>query len=189
MRTLLTKVDRTFTLAAIILSFWGAFWALNGADEFFNGTSEPNLAVTSGIVFDVSGEAVHKIHPLQPIGWYGVSNAARFASYFKQLQLPEGLALGVLYAISIAELLLAVLFFYLLARTFKREAPTASRWLYGIAFKGSALVFFVLCIGDILFGERLELWHHGTYLALVLITYDLWFNSDRYFTARAVLGS
>ena len=35
--------------------------------------------------------------------------------------------------------------------------------------------------GDILFGERTELWEHSTFLILAILTYNRWRRSDRYF--------
>lgn len=187
MKAFLARIDRRLSIPVLVLAFWAMFWTLNGADEFFNGTSAPNLAVTTGIVHDATGSPLHKIHPLQPIGWYGVSNAPRFVSSFAQLHLGAPVALTVLYALSLAQLALGALFVYLVVRTLRREAATASRSLYGIAFLGSLLVFFAFCMLDILFGDRIQLWQHGTYLALVIITYELWASAERYFTARAVL--
>lgn len=188
MKALLERLDQRCTVAVLVLSFWALFWALNGADEFFNGSSAPNLAVTSGVALDAaSGAPAFKVHPLQPIGWYGVSNAARFVAWFDQLGLPAGAALAVLYLLSAAQLAVAALFVWLVVRAVRREPPAASRRPHHAAFLASAALFVLLCVLDILFGERAELWQHGTYLALVLLSYELWLSADRYFVARALL--
>ena len=54
------------------------------------------------------------------------------------------------------------------------------RTIHRLAFKGSILVFVVFSVGDILFGDRAELWEHGTFLVLCLVTYDLWFRTDSF---------
>ncbi|MGQ0656015.1 MAG: hypothetical protein ACT4P4_27805 [Betaproteobacteria bacterium] len=187
MKALLERVDQRCTVSVLLLSFWALFWALNGADEFFNGTTEPNVAVTSGVALDSEGAPAFRIHPLQPVGWYGVSNAARFVAWFGQLGLPASAALATLYALSVAQLVVAAIFFYLAARATRREPPAASRRLHQGAFVASAALFVVLCVLDILFGERAELWQHGTYLVLVLLSYELWLSADRYFIARSLL--
>jgi hypothetical protein len=35
-------------------------------------------------------------------------------------------------------------------------------------------------VGDILFGDRAELWEHRTFIVLCLITYDMWYRTDRF---------
>lgn len=71
----LKAVDRQLSIPLLLLAFWALFWALHGADEFFNGTTQPNPAVTSAVVYDAEGNFVHAVRPLQPIGWYGISHA------------------------------------------------------------------------------------------------------------------
>lgn len=174
-------LDRRLSIAALILSFWALYWGLNGADEFFNGTSEPNLAVTFGVVHDAAGQPLYKLHPLQPIGWYGISQAPRFVAYFGQLGMGAGAALAVLYAFCVLQLMLAALFATVLVR---RDLA-----LGHLAFKAGLAIFALLCVGDILFGDRMELWHHGTYFALTVVSYDLWYRAERYHRTREILGA
>ena len=54
----------------------------------------------------------------------------------------------------------------------------ADRTVHRLAFKGSVLVFVIFSTGDILFGDRTELWEHGTFIVLCLLTYFLWFRVD-----------
>jgi hypothetical protein len=42
-------------------------------------------------------------------------------------------------------------------------------------------MFVILSIAYQLFGDRAALWETGTYLAMTLIAYDLWYRSDRFF--------
>lgn len=181
MSNLVDWLDRRVSIAALILSFWALYWGLNGADEFFNGTSEPNLAVTFGMVHDAAGQPLYKLHPLQPIGWYGVSQAPRFIAYFGQLGIGASTALAVLYTFCVLQLVLAALFATLLVW---RE-----RVLCHLAFKAGLAMFALLAVGDILFGDRMELWHHGTYFALSVVSYDLWYRADRYHHTREILGA
>ena len=40
------------------------------------------------------------------------------------------------------------------------------------------LVFVIFSAGDILFGDRIELWEHGTFLVMCLMTYNAWYKVD-----------
>ena len=52
----------------ILLLFWGVFWLLNGMDKFFNGTfvPNPNPYATKSIIYNMDGEQVYKIQPVEP---------------------------------------------------------------------------------------------------------------------------
>ncbi len=56
----------------------------------------------------------------------------------------------------------------------------ADRTIQRLAFKGSVLVFSVFAVADIVFGDRAELWEHGTFIVLCLVTYDIWYRTDRF---------
>lgn len=183
---LLATCDRRLGVAALLFAFWTAFWGLNGADKFFNGGSRHNRAVTIGVVQDRDGAIVQRMHPVQPTGWYGVTRDAKFIAYFRTLGLPAGVALSVLYAIGIGQLLLAALFGALLWWALLPPAQRPRHELYSqrvlqrLAFKASLIVFCLFCLGDILFGDRMELWEHGTYMIVVLVTWQAWYRADQH---------
>lgn len=52
-----------------------------------------------------------------------------------------------------------------------RKMPPVYRRL---VFKLSMFIFLVFSVGDILFGDRQELWEHGTFMVLTLLTYQLY---------------
>jgi hypothetical protein len=88
------------------------------------------------------------------------------------------------------EIILAALFFWLFIRQFydhrDEETPgekglIADRTIHRLIFKASIWIFIAFLTGDILFGDRIEVWEHGTYLAMTLVTYDLWFRTDQFF--------
>ena len=178
-------------LVPLLFAFWALFWLLNGADKFFNGTSAVNPAVTQAVKVDRQGAVVERLHPLQPQGWYGVTRDAKFVAYFRTLHLPAAVALTALYTIGVVQLLLGCLFLALLYWSGQRPSSRPrnpafqTRALHRVAFKASALVFYVFCVGDILFGDRMELWEHGTYLLLTLITWQAWYRADRHSAAAA----
>jgi len=124
----------------------------------------------------------HTLHGLKPVGWYGVSRNKKMVDYFSRLYLPAWAAYVVTYGIGIAEILIGLLFFYLLIYEFTESRPyvVKIRILHRLAFKSSIMVFVAFTICDILIGDRVELWEHGCYLTLLLVSYDLWYRTDRY---------
>lgn len=184
MRHWLKSADRRFGMVVILFAFWAVFWGLNGFDKFLNGTSAPNTAVTSGVILDQDGSVAYRIHPTQPIGWYGVTRDPKFIAYFKTLHLPKEAALTALYAIGVVQLLLCALFLALLLQA---RGICAEELLPRVAFKASVMVFYVFIVGDILFGDRMEVWEHGTYLILTFVTWEAWYRSSREFSAGTEL--
>jgi hypothetical protein len=54
-----------------------------------------------------------------------------------------------------------------------RGMPAA---LHRLPFKASMTVFSLFCAGDILLGDRMELWEHGTFMILTVVTYMLFLS-------------
>ena len=139
-------------LDRLLTGFWALFWSLNGLDKFFDGTptADPNV-------------------PGKSLGWFGVNRGEKFLAYFHKLYLPSGLARAALYGFALVELCLGALFLVFLLRG--RHMSPAAR---ALPFKLSLLVFTLFSAGDILFGDRAELWEHGTFILLVLGSYHLY---------------
>lgn len=150
-------------IVRILYLFWAIFWTLNGLDKFFNGTLVPGP----------QGQRL--------VGWFGVNRDAKFIEYFSRLHLPAELALSSLYFFAVLEILVGFAF---LAMLFYRRMPTTA---IRLAFKVSMLIFLVFSTGDILFGDRMELWEHGTFMILTLMTYQLYL--DRYVEHADVIGA
>ncbi len=89
---------------------------------------------------------------------------------FDRLLLPPEMALTFLYGIGIFETILGTIF--LIALLF----PMLPKNIRHLAFKASFLIFLMFSVGDILFGDRAELWEHGTFMILVISTYRLYLN-------------
>ena len=106
-------------------------------------------------------------------GWFGVTRDAQFVEYFARLQLPEALALTSLYGFAVLEIMVGLLFLVVLL--FPRTPRAVNRF----AFKLSMMVFLVFSTGDILFGDRAELWEHGTFMILTLQTYHIYLDRPR----------
>jgi hypothetical protein len=105
---------------------------------------------------------------LKEFGWFGVTRDQKFTDYFAKLYLPEWTAIGFLYTFAVLEIVVGVLFFMILIY---RKMPSVYRRL---VFKISMFIFLVFSVGDILFGDRQELWEHGTFMILTLLTYQMY---------------
>jgi len=157
-----------FRIEHILYAFWLMFWTLNGLDKFFNA------AVAESPVF----EGV-----MRPRGWFGVNRDAKFIEYFDRLGLPPEAAIANLYTFGFIEVLLGAVFGLILVRVFRaaRRGDARPMLLTRFALKMNMLVFFCFCTGDILFGDRMELWEHGTFMILTLMTYQLYLRrADEY---------
>ncbi|NNE98833.1 MAG: hypothetical protein HKN25_07415 [Pyrinomonadaceae bacterium] len=189
MKSLIYLFDHRLNLITLILLFWCIFWGLNGFDKFFNGKNELNLEnwSTKGRVVDQEGQVVYKIKPYLPKGWFGINYDNKVANYFKTLGVPRSAALGMLYTFAVFEILIAFLFLSLFIWQLLPESREdrknmfSDRTLHRIAFKASVSMFVILSIAYQLFGDRASLWETGTYLAMTLIAYDMWYRSDRFF--------
>ena len=109
--------------------------------------------------------------------FFGKTRDSSFVEYFSRLDLPDWLALFTLDLIGALEVLLGISFFiglFILRRT---------RKLTLINLEISLLAFLGFSIADILFGDRKELWEHGTYSILIIISY-----LSTLFIAREVPG-
>lgn len=183
-------IDEKVNLVVILFLFWALFWGLNGGDKFFNGQWVPYVGreTHKAELVDSRGSVSYKFYTMHPTGWYGVNRDVQIIDYFKRLNLSKDLALISLYSIGVLELLLGLtfsaLFVWSVLPEKMRENKSglfADRTIHRLAFKGSILVFIIFSIGDILFGDRAELWEHGTFIILCLYTYDAWYRSDQFF--------
>jgi len=192
MKKIVYRIDEKINLITILFLFWTLFWGLNGFDKFFNGTSQmiKERWASQGVLVDKDKNVVYSIQPSERIGWYGVSRDAKFANYFRTLHLPQSVAAVSLYFFAILEIILAILFFWLFIRQFYdykgeltegKKSLIADRTIHRLIFKASIWIFIAFLTGDILFGDRIEVWEHGTYLAMTLVTYDLWYRTDQFF--------
>lgn len=192
MKRLVYLIDRKINLITILFLFWTLFWGLNGFDKFFNGKSQVinERWASQGFLVDKDKNVVYSIQPSEKIGWYGVSRDAKFANYFRTLHLPPVVSTVTLYFFAVLEIILAVLFFWLFIRQFfdsrdegieGKKSLISDRTIHRLIFKASIWIFIAFITGDILFGDRTEVWEHGTFLIMTLVTYDLWYRTDQFF--------
>lgn len=187
MKNLFHWIDAKASLISIIFLFWALFWLLNGGDKFMNGQYTSNVAEwsTKAVLVDDTGDVAYTMHPMQTIGWFGVNRDAKMVNYFSGIYMPKEVALTFLYGIGVAELVLGVMFVALLGwgalspNRRPRWTLFADRTFHRLALKGSILIFVMFCAGDILFGDRTELWEHSTFMVLCLVTYEVWRRRDQ----------
>lgn len=149
-RQYLTHLFRT---EKILYIFWFFFWFLNGLDKWCNGVLMRNAEFGKWYQ-----------------GWFGVNRDEKFVHYFSRLDLPPWMAMTSLHVFAIFEVIIGLAFLQI----FFQKEPRSSYVRF--AFKGGILLFVAFMIGDILFGDRPELWEHGTFLILTLITYRLYLS-------------
>lgn len=192
MKSLARWAERKVSLTTVIFLFWALFWVLNRGDKFFNGEYVPNLESWSskGVLVDSGGEMTHTIHAMETVGPFGVNRDAKMVAFFQRIHLPGEVALVSLYGIAVLELIMGLAFLVLLAWSFLPESAKgkadllAERTFHHLTFKGSMMTFVLFIIGDNLFGERMELWEHSTFLVLCLVTYMLWERADSHSKAK-----
>ena len=85
--------------------------------------------------------------------------------YFERLGIHKNVALGSLYSIAVLEVLIGLGFLYSLFAGERRHD------IVRLTFKISMGIFLSFSIFDILCGDRMELWEHGTFLILATIHY------------------
>jgi hypothetical protein len=165
------KIDRflDFHLQEVnlIYAFWTMFWLLNGLDKFFIGVGA-----------DASATCSFSDGRSTPCGWFGVDRTMQMQGYFGKLMLPDWLGAITLNFLAVAEIALGVAFAWMLLRSLMASEKT-THVVHRMAFKGSFLMFFLFSAGDILFGDRRELWEHGTFLILVIITYRIYVDRNQ----------
>ena len=136
------------------------------------------------IVEASSGEIVYWMHGMETMGLYGVNRDSKTINYFKQIHLPSWLALTFLYGIAVAEVVLGLMFLMIFVKSLLPRHPDHASSLFGtrtlhcLAFKGSIFIFMLFATGDILFGDRTELWEHGTFFIMVIVSYYLYVQHD-----------
>ena len=166
---MINKINKLFSGITIIITFWGLFWLLNGLDKFFNGDFQPNLKPysTSTVLVspDIENRIIYESHPMETVGWFGINRDAKMIGYFNRLGLNKQIALACLYFLASVEVIVGIGFIYALFAREKRNK------IVRLTFKISMAVFFGFSIFDILFGDRMELWEHGTFLILATIHY------------------
>lgn len=167
-------LDFYFQPAHVIYGFWAMYWGLNGLDKFMNGLWAPR----ENCYFVSSAGSLGRNPPGSPTdcGWFGTSRHEQISAYFAKLfpdNVVEILAPAFLYPMGLFQLLLGALFSYMLFKAIWGQNE-ASHAIHRFAFMGSIIVFFLFSAGDILFGDRTELWEHASFMTLIIATFGIY---------------
>lgn len=173
--------NRFFKIETIVIIYFFVFWTLNGIEKFFHPKHPPGYTCVVEVedydgwkgVWTVftSGRKVLS-------GGIGINRECQFTRYYQKLGWSESLVKPTLYFAGFTEITLGMLFLYLFWRELFSEQRVCHE-SYTLAFIGSFLVFLGLSALDILVGDRTELWEHGSYISLILVSYRLYFD-DRF---------
>jgi hypothetical protein len=188
MKRLLHLFDQRLNLITLLLLFWAIFWGLNGLDKFFDGAPEINMEkwASKGSVVDANNAVVYTIQPPNPIGWFGINYDDQMASYFKAIHVNRNAAIFLTRTYAVFEVLLGLLFLFLFiwqllpAHREDKKNMLTDRTLHRLAYKWSVVMFVIIAVAYMLFGDRARLWETGTYLTMTLVAYDLWYRTDRF---------
>lgn len=107
-------------------------------------------------------------------------------SYFKTVNFPPSIALGITYTFAVFEIIIDLTFLVLFLwqllpeKREDKQSMFTDRTLHRLAYKASVILFLILSVGYQLFGDRTRLWVVGTYMAMTLIVYDIWYRTDRF---------
>ncbi len=99
--------------------------------------------------------------------FFGVTRTESFEDYFGRLGLSGEIVPAVLYGIGIYEIILGGMFAWALTTRGRHGA-----WVF-LCLEASLVVFVAFSCGDILFGDRRELWEHACYIGLILLSHFL----------------
>jgi hypothetical protein len=186
MKNLIIIAERYLSFILILFVFWACFWLLNAGDKFLNGEyrATSHISMSKGALVDIQGKVFGHLQAMETVGFYGVNRNEKMVSFFHRIHFPAWLALVTIYAVGVIEFILGlgyllVFIWYCMPIKQQKRFPTFwDRTIHRLLFKIALVVFTFFTLGDILFGERTELWEHGTFILFTLYTYDFWCRSD-----------
>lgn len=100
--------------------------------------------------------------------FFGYDHLADMIAHFALFHLPASLARIALYLLAALEVILGLSFLVALFSAHYEASQQRCN------FKTAAFIFIALSFGDVLIGDQTQLWEHGTYLLLVLVSYHLY---------------
>lgn len=136
---------RYFNMTNLFIVYWANFWFMNGLDKFLNRQD------------------------LNIFTWYGKDRSTQFGGYFDKTSLPDAWMHPLLYLTGVWEILVAIPLYIVLYKTITLRHLDQKNFDLGMFWGGATFVGFAFF--DIIFGDRAELWEHGTFLILVGVAY------------------
>ncbi len=135
------------TIGNLIIAHWAVYWVMNGLDKFLNRTD------------------------LGLFTWHGKDRTEQFTGYLENTGMPLGGLDGLLYVTGVIEVLVAiplVMTLYAVAKGAKVKRQT-----FELGFFFGLAIFVGFSFFDVIFGDRAELWEHGTFMIGLLLCYKL----------------
>lgn len=131
----------------VICLYWFLFWLMNGLDKFLHGRD------------------------LVLFTWTGKDRTTQFGTYFNGADLPTRWISSALHAIGIWEIAISLFFLAAISFCFRNNAERKFRDTVVLGCLGGSLTFTGFSAFDIVAGDRLELFEHGIYLGLIILSW------------------
>lgn len=138
---------RVATIANLLIFHWAVYWLMNGLDKFLNRTD------------------------LGMFVWYGKDRSTQFGGYLENTGTSQSLLDPILYFTGVLELLVAIPLFMILMASI--TGKLVNRNFFEFSFFIGGAIFVGFSFFDIIFGDRAELWEHGTFLIGLMLSYQL----------------
>ncbi len=145
MDAILVRINRFLSIEAIIILYWSIVWFANGLDKFINRQS------------------------LNIFTWFGKDRVEQFSGYFEKTSLSNEWIGPLLILTGVWEFIVGIPF---LVAGLLYFARSDRRWNFitlGLFF--SAATFAVFAFFDVIFGDRAEFLEHGTFFAIVIVSW------------------
>lgn len=127
-----------------LVIFWFFFWGLNTVDKFI---------------------------PKPTFLWVGKDRLSQFVDYFATIGMyHQSIPLLTFIGVTVVEFAATILFFLAAWFLFQKKSIKAKGYfLGGVTVSFGVFIFFTL--GDQVFGDRVELLEHSTYIGVLLISW------------------
>ena len=144
------NISRLFSMPNLIIIYWAMYWIMNGLDKFLNRQS------------------------LGFFKWHGKDRNDQFSGYFNNTEIDTFWIEPLLYLVATWELAIAIpLILCLFIQVFKNRFDIL---YFKLGMSCGVLTFIIFSFFDVIFGDRAELLEHGTFMILVVVTYQLVLN-------------
>ncbi len=140
-------MSRYLTIGNLAVFHWAMYWVMNALDKFLNRT---DLGIFT---------------------WYGKDRSVQFGGYFEKTAVSDAWLHPLLYLTGVIEFLVFIPLFLALWGIHK-DGVLYRKHLERGMFWGAS-IFTGFSFFDVIFGDRAELWEHGTFMILVLVCYKL----------------
>ena len=140
-------LSRSVLFEGMICLYWFLFWLMNGMDKFLNGRD------------------------LVLFTWVGKDRTAQFGTYFNGADLPTRWISPVLHAVGMWEIVISLFFLASILFCFQKNAEQKFQHAVVLGCLGGSLTFTGFSVCDIIAGDRLELFEHGIYLSMIILSW------------------